>query len=146
MGFSLAPFLRPPAFIHITIVICLSRDWLQPTYTGKYRPVLVKINVAIPIQNPLVAKSPQETEGDWGLSFSFCQVTMLVNRRQIKRHLKTIAIMIFSLLIVGNREETQQNSKRVVRLSNRYRYGHSKRIGKKEEKMACGQTAWKTSL
>ena len=30
---SLAPFVRPPAFVHFTIVICVSRDWLKTTYT-----------------------------------------------------------------------------------------------------------------
>ena len=29
IDFSLAPFVRPPAFVHFTIVICISRDWLQ---------------------------------------------------------------------------------------------------------------------
>ena len=30
---SLAPFVRPPAFVHFTIVICVSRDWLKTTYS-----------------------------------------------------------------------------------------------------------------
>ena len=29
---SLAPFVRPPAFVRFTIVICVSRDWLKTTY------------------------------------------------------------------------------------------------------------------
>ena len=37
IDFSLAPFVRPPAFVHFTIVICISRDWLPPTYTYMYR-------------------------------------------------------------------------------------------------------------
>ena len=32
IAFSLTPFVRPPAFVHFTIVICVSRDWLQTTY------------------------------------------------------------------------------------------------------------------
>ena len=30
---SLAPFVRPPAIVHCTIVICVSRDWLQTINT-----------------------------------------------------------------------------------------------------------------
>ena len=30
--FSLAPFVRPPAIVHCSIVICVPRDWLQTTY------------------------------------------------------------------------------------------------------------------
>ena len=30
---SLAPFVRPPAFVRFTIVICVSRDWLQTTHS-----------------------------------------------------------------------------------------------------------------
>ena len=33
IAFSLAPFVRPPAFVHFTIVICVSGDWLQTNYT-----------------------------------------------------------------------------------------------------------------
>ena len=29
---SLAPFVRPPAIVHWSIVICVSRDWLQTIY------------------------------------------------------------------------------------------------------------------
>ena len=29
---SLAPFVRPPAIVHCSIIICVSRDWLQITY------------------------------------------------------------------------------------------------------------------
>ena len=32
IAFSLAPFVRPPTFVHFTIVICVSRGWLQTTY------------------------------------------------------------------------------------------------------------------
>ena len=32
---SLAPFVRPPAFVRFTIVICVSRDWLKTTYIIK---------------------------------------------------------------------------------------------------------------
>ena len=30
---SLAPFVRPPAIVHCSIGICVSRDWLQTTNT-----------------------------------------------------------------------------------------------------------------
>ena len=30
---SLAPFVRPPAFVRFTTVICVSRDWLPTTYS-----------------------------------------------------------------------------------------------------------------
>ena len=32
---SVAPFVRPPAFVHFTIVICVSRDWLKTTYCNE---------------------------------------------------------------------------------------------------------------
>ena len=38
IDFSLAPFVRPPAFVHFTIVICVSIDWLQLTYTERPAP------------------------------------------------------------------------------------------------------------
>ena len=30
--FSLAPFVRPPAIVHCSIVICVPSDWLLTTY------------------------------------------------------------------------------------------------------------------
>ena len=27
-------FIRPPAIVHCSIVICVPRDWLQTTYSG----------------------------------------------------------------------------------------------------------------
>ena len=44
IDFSLALFVRPPAFVHFTIVICVSRDWLQPTYYHAQRWRLRKYN------------------------------------------------------------------------------------------------------
>ena len=32
IAFSLTPFVRPPEFVHFTIVICVFRDRLQTTY------------------------------------------------------------------------------------------------------------------
>ena len=31
---SFAPFVRPPAIVHCIIFICVSRDWLQTTYSN----------------------------------------------------------------------------------------------------------------
>ena len=33
LDLSLASFVRPPAFVRFTIVICVSRDWLKTTYS-----------------------------------------------------------------------------------------------------------------
>ena len=38
--FLIAPFVRPPAIVHCSIVICVPRDWLQTTYIIKYSKVL----------------------------------------------------------------------------------------------------------
>ena len=54
INFSLAPFVRPPAFVHFTIVICVSRDWLQPTYTCVR--VLLNLNkwIIVSVSNDVV--------------------------------------------------------------------------------------------
>ena len=39
---SLARFVCPPAFVHVTIVICVSRDCMTTTYTGP-PTVVIKI-------------------------------------------------------------------------------------------------------
>ena len=55
---SLAPFVRPPAFVHFTIVICVSRDWLKTTYrsqgfatTGTRNPVTKNKNIWMDSRN-----------------------------------------------------------------------------------------------
>ena len=32
---KLAPFVHPPATVHCSIVTCVSRDWLQTSYTSR---------------------------------------------------------------------------------------------------------------
>ena len=42
---SLAPFVRPPAFVRFTIVICVSRDWLKTTYIFRFFGVIEKLSL-----------------------------------------------------------------------------------------------------
>ena len=42
---SLARFVCPPAFVHFTIVICVSRDCMKTTYSGVFAGLAVNFLV-----------------------------------------------------------------------------------------------------
>ena len=67
IDFSLAPFVRPPTFVHFTIVIFVSRDWLQPTYSQchSYRVSLRLSGFAVAIKKSPPPPPPFKIRIGW---------------------------------------------------------------------------------
>ena len=72
IAFSLAPFARPPVFVHFTIVIYVSRDWLKTTYELRNQ-----IIISLSALNNLLITRKDKGKFSKNLNSSFCTAPFL---------------------------------------------------------------------